>query len=46
MSGLPHLTVTDLVCLVAGYAAISLLWLAWRWDRPLTRPAKRKPRRS
>lgn len=37
---------SGLVLLVAGYCALSLLWLAWRWNRPLTRPAKRKPRRS
>lgn len=34
------------VLLVAAYCAVAVLWLAWRWDRPLTRPAKRKPRRS
>jgi hypothetical protein len=34
------------VLVVAAYAALSLLWLLWRWDRPLTTPRKRKPRRS
>ena len=34
------------VLLVAVHSGVALLWLAWRWDRPLSTPAKRKPRRS
>lgn len=36
---------SGLVLLVAMHSAVALLWLAWRWNRPLVRPAKRKSRR-
>lgn len=33
------------VLLVAVYSGVALLWLAWRWDRPVRHAPKRPARR-
>lgn len=34
------------VLLVAAHCAVAVLWLAWRWDRPVRHAPKRPGRRQ